>query len=330
MSVVISGSIATDHLMRFAGKFSEQFLPDKLHSISMSFLVDDLEVRRGGVGANIAFAMGMLGQHPYLLGSAGADFDDYSEWLRRHGVHTNLVQNINTLHTARFVCTTDAEQAQIASFYPGAMAEGSRADLEFVSAVIGRPELVLIGANDPGAMLSLTADCRAAGVPFAADPSQQLVSLDAEAVEKLVDGATYLFSNDYELGLILHRTGWTEEQLDSRVGVRITTHGKDGATIYADGEQIDVAVVPARTVEDPTGVGDAFRAGFLTGIQAGRSYERAAQLGALVATLVVETTGTQEWKLDRDDAIARLREAYGDTAADELAELIPAGAPERV
>lgn len=330
MSIVISGSIATDHLMRYPGKFSEQFLPDKLHSISMSFLVDDLEVRRGGVGANIAFAMGMLGQHPYLLGAAGADFDEYSEWLRRHGVHTNLVRIVNTLHTARFVCTTDAEQAQIASFYPGAMTEAHTADLDFVSAIVGTPELILIGANDPRTMLSLTAQCREADVPFAADPSQQLVSLDAAETEALITGARYLFSNDYELGLILHRTGWTEAELDSRVQVRVTTHGKDGASVFAGGDETHVGVVPARRVEDPTGVGDAFRAGFLTAVRQGTSYERAAQLGALVATLVVETTGTQEWALRHDDALVRITEAYGEVAATELAPLIPAAAPERV
>ena len=330
MSIVISGSIATDHLMRYPGKFSEQFLPDKLHSISMSFLVDDLEVRRGGVGANIAFAMGVLGQQPYLLGAAGADFDDYSEWLRRHGVHTNLVRIVNTLHTARFVCTTDAEQAQIASFYPGAMSEAKFADLEFLTAIVGKPELVLIGANDPHTMISLTKECREAGVPFAADPSQQLVSLDAAETETLIDGATYLFSNDYELGLILHRTGWTEAELDSRVGVRVTTHGKDGASVFVDGKEIAVGVVPARRVEDPTGVGDAFRAGFLTGIREGLSYERAAQLGSLVATLVVETTGTQEWTLHHDDAMSRLAEAYGDAVAAELKPYIPTEPPKRV
>lgn len=324
MSVVISGSIATDHLMSYPGKFSEQFLPDQLDKISMSFLVSKLEVRRGGVGANIAFAMGVLGQNPYLLGAAGQDFDEYDQWLTRHGVDTSLVRIEDSLHTARFVCTTDTEQAQLASFYPGAMAQASKADLGFVTGKIGIPDIVLIGANDPGAMVTLTEECRAAGVPFAADPSQQLVSLDAEQIAGLVDGAAYLFSNEYELGLILHRTGWTAEELDSRVGVRVTTKGKDGASVFSAEGEVSVGVVPARTVVDPTGLGDAFRAGFLTGVRNGRSVERAAQLGALIATYVIETTGPQEWTMDVDEATARLREAYGEDAAKELAELLPA------
>lgn len=323
MSVVISGSIATDHLMSYPGRFSEQFLPDQLDKISMSFLVTDLDIRRGGVGANIAYAMGVLGETPFLLGAAGADFDEYATWLGRHGVDTSLVRIIDTLHTARFVCTTDADQAQLASFYPGAMAKASTADLSFVTDSIGTPDLVLIGANDPGAMVSLTEDCRAAGVPFAADPSQQLVSLDAAQITGLVDGAAYLFSNEYELGLILHRTGWTAEELDSRVGIRVTTKGKDGASVHTPEGDTHVGVVPAREIADPTGVGDAFRAGFLTAVRAGASLERAAQLGSLVATYVIETTGPQEWSLDRADALVRLEEAYGAEAAKELGELLP-------
>lgn len=324
MSVVISGSIATDHLMTYPGRFSEQFLPDQLDKISMSFLVTELEIRRGGVGANIAFAMGVLGQQPHLLGAAGQDFDEYGQWLSEHGVLTDLVRIEDTLHTARFVCTTDTDQAQLASFYPGAMAQASKADLAFVTGKIGTPDLVLIGANDPGAMVTLTSECRAAGVPFAADPSQQLVSLDAEQIAELVDGAAYLFSNEYELGLILHRTGWTAEELDARVGVRVTTKGKDGASVFSDEGEVSIGPVPARTVAEPTGVGDAFRAGFLTGVRNGRNVERAAQLGALIATHVVETTGTQEWTLDLADATERLREAYGEDVAQDLAELLPA------
>lgn len=324
MSVVISGSIATDHLMTYPGKFSEQFLPDQLDKISMSFLVSDLEVRRGGVGANIAFALGVLGQKPYLLGAAGQDFDEYDQWLTRHGVDTSLVRIEDSLHTARFVCTTDTEQAQLASFYPGAMANAEKADLGVVTEKIGTPDIVLIGANDPGAMVTLTEECRAAGVPFAADPSQQLVSLDAEQIAGLVDGAAYLFSNEYELGLILHRTGWTVAELDSRVGVRVTTKGKDGASVFTAEGEVSVGIVPARTVADPTGLGDAFRAGFLTGVRNGRSVERAAQLGALIATYVIETTGPQEWTLHAAEAAERLREAFGDESAKDLAELLPA------
>ncbi len=309
--------------MSYPGRFSETLLPDQLAKISVSFLVEDLDVRRGGVGANIAYAMGVLDQNPYLLGAAGADFDEYDQWLRRHGVDTSLVRIFDTLHTARFVCTTDSEQAQIASFYPGAMSKASSADLSFVIDSIGMPDLVLIGANEPGAMVELTRQCREAGVPFAADPSQQLASLDAKQVLELVDGAAYLFSNHYELELILHRTGWTLEELDSRVEIRVTTKGADGVSILSDAGETNVGVVPAREIADPTGVGDAFRAGFLTAVRAGKTFERAAQLGSLIATYVIETTGPQEWSIDRADALARLEEAYDAEAAADLGELLP-------
>jgi adenosine kinase len=314
--IAVTGSIATDHLMTYPGRFAEQLLPDELAHLSVSFLVTDLEVRRGGVGANISFGLGVLGLRPLLVGAVGADFADYRAWLERHGVDTGGVRVSDLRHTARFVCTTDADHNQIASFYPGAMSESREIEL----AALGPVDLVIVSPNDPAAMVRHTEEARERGIPFVADPSQQLASLKADQVRALVDGAEVLMTNAYESALIEHKTGWSSDDVLARVGVRITTHGGDGAVI--DGRDIGVTkvpVVPAREVADPTGGGDAFRAGFLAGRSWGLPLERAAQVGSLVATLCLESVGPQEYSVDRADALARIASAYGDDAAAEIA-----------
>src|SRR3954454_11379717 len=202
MKIVVTGSIATDHLMHFPGLFAEQLLPDQLHKVSLSFLVDDLAVRRGGIAANIAFGMGLLGLHPVLIGAVGADFADYRSWLERHGVDCGSVYVSEVAHTARFVCTTDDDLCQIASFYAGAMSEAPNIELAPVDARAGGLDLVLIGANDPAAMIRHSQECRARGYRFAADPSQQLARMDGSDVLTLISGAEYLLTNDYERSLL--------------------------------------------------------------------------------------------------------------------------------
>ena len=319
MTIAVTGSIATDHLMRFPGRFSEQLLAEHLQKVSLSFLVDDLVVHRGGVAGNMAYAIGVLGGEAALVGAAGVDFTDYREWLESVGVDCDNVLISDTQHTARFVCTTDLEMAQIASFYPGAMSLARNIRLADVVAAVGEPDLVIVGANDPDAMFAHTEECRALGLAFAADPSQQLARLSGEEIRRLVDGANYLFSNDYEWDLMLSKTGWTEADVLAQVGLRVTTLGAKGVyLISADGSTLHVGVVPETEQVDPTGVGDAFRAGFLTGRGAGLDLERSAQLGSLVAVLVLETTGTQNWTWDLAVAHDRLTEAYGSDAAAEI------------
>ncbi|HVU60985.1 MAG TPA: carbohydrate kinase family protein [Mycobacteriales bacterium] len=316
MRIAVSGSIATDHLMTFAGRFSEQLLPDQLSSLSVSFLVDELDVRRGGVAANICFGLGTLGLSPVMVGAVGSDFGEYREWLERHGVDTSGVTVSANRHTARFVCTTDADQNQIASFYPGAMSEAVDIDL----ADLGRLDLVLISPNAPEAMVAHAAYCRDHGVAFAADPSQQLASLEREAIVSLLDGAQILFNNAYEAALLESKTGMSAEAVLAAVGTRVTTHGADGAVIQQTGEaDIRVPVVPADKIVDPTGVGDAFRAGFLAARSWGLGLERAAQLGSLLATYCLESLGPQEYALDAAAGRDRLAAAYGADAAAEIA-----------
>lgn len=326
MTIAVTGSIATDHLMRFPGKFSEQLLAEHLQKVSLSFLVDDLVVHRGGVAGNMAYAIGVLGGRPLLVGAAGVDFTDYREWLEAAGVDCDHVLISDTQHTARFVCTTDVDMAQIASFYPGAMSQARNIRLVNLVDASGAPDLVIVGANDPEAMFAHTDECRDLGLPFAADPSQQLARLSGQEITRLVDGATYLFSNDYEWDLMLSKTGWTEADVLAQVGLRVTTLGADGVDMVSpDGTRVHVGVVPETARVDPTGVGDAFRAGFLTGRSAGLDVERSAQLGSLVAVLVLETTGTQNWVWDIAVAAARLADAYGPAAATDITAVLGAG-----
>ena len=324
MRIAVTGSIATDHLMSFKGRFSDNLAPDQLSKISLSFLVEDLQIRRGGVAANIAFGLGVLGTTPLLVGAVGEDFVDYRSWLERHGVDCSGVLVSDIHHTARFICTTDDAQAQIASFYAGAMSEASRIELGPLAAD-AHFDLVVVSPNDPAAMLRHTQECRDRGYPFAADPSQQLAWSDGPMIRRLVDGAAYLFSNDYEAALIAKKTGWDDAEILSRVGVRVTTHGEKGAVIDGAGiETIRVPVVEPRRIADPTGVGDAFRAGFLSGLTWGLGLERCAQVGATLATLVLETVGPQEYDLASAGFLARLAATYGDDAAAEVGPHLPA------
>lgn len=324
MHLAIAGSVATDHLQIFQGKFSDSLVPDQLDKLSVSFLVEDLDIRRGGCAANIAFALGVLGHQPTLVASVGTDFVEqgYQNWLEEHGVDCSLVHVSPTAHTALCTITTDEAHAQIVTFYPGAMAEARRIDVGEIHRE--RPiDVLLIGPDDPAGMQRHTATARDLGIPFAADPSQQLAWADGELIRDLVDGAAYLFSNDYEDALIQSKTGWSADEVQSRVGTRVVTRGKDGVSIYrADDEPIEIKAIPGVEAVDPTGVGDSFRAGFLAGIAAGLGLERSAQVGCTIAASVVETTGTQEYVLDRASFIARLTSAYGDEAGADVASAL--------
>jgi adenosine kinase len=319
MRIAVTGSIATDYLMTFEGRFADQLLPDQLHRLSLSFLANELDRRRGGVAANIAYGMAQLGHRPVLVGAVGADWTDYEAWLSRHGVDTSSVHVSDLKHTARFFCTTDTDQCQIATFYPGAMSESRDIELGPIHERTGGLDLVVVSPNDPEAMHRHTDEAKALGIPFVADPSQQLSSLDGPAIERLVDGATYLITNDYEAALIESKTGWSASDVLSHVEVRVTTLGAKGCIIQRRGEaDVEVPVVPEERKADPTGVGDAFRAGFLSARAWGLGLERSAQVGTLLATYVLETVGTQEYAVERDAFLKRLAGTYGDEAAGEV------------
>ncbi len=321
MRLAVTGSIATDHLMSFPGRFADSLVVEQLDKISLSFLVDDLQIRRGGIAANIAFGLGNLGLSPLLVGAVGQDWLDYESWLQRHGVDTQHVHVSEVAHTARFVCTTDVDHAQMASFYAGAMTEARDIELGPIATRSGGLDLVVISPNDPEAMLRHTEECRDRGFRFVADPSQQLAWMDGDQIRQLVEGSAFLFTNAYEASMIEQKTGWTHRDVLDRVGVRIITHGKDGATVETrGGETVTVATPQEARRADPTGVGDAFRAGYVAGLAWELEPQRCAEIGSMLATYVVETVGTQEYKLGRADFLDRFAQAYGDTAAAEVAQ----------
>lgn len=329
MPIAIAGSIATDHLMTFSGRFADSLVVDQLDKISVSFLAHKLEIRRGGVAANICFGMANLGQRPVLVGAVGEDFADYRSWLERHGVDCESVHVSETQHTARFVCTTDDDMAQIATFYAGAMSEAREIELAPIATRVGGLDLVLVGPDDPEAMRRHTAECRTRGIPFVSDPSQQLAFGDGELIRDLIDGAQYLITNEYESHLTEQKTGWSQEEIASRVGYRVTTLGKEGVRITGRGLDEPIVVGAAREVTraDPTGVGDAFRAGFLTGICEGLPLRESAELGSMLATYVIETVGTQEYEIGTARFLARLAEAYGQESADLIGQHISCHRP---
>lgn len=321
--IAVTGSIAMDHLMKFSGKFADSLLTEQLDRVSLSFLVEDLQIRRGGIAPNICFGLAALGLNPLLIGSVGEDFSDYRAWLERHGVQTWGVRVSETQHTARFVCTTDSVSAQIGSFYTGAMAEAREIELQPIAERVGGLDLVVIAPNDPEAMQRHTEECRSSQFDFVADPSQQLAWLDGSQIRRLIDGAAYLFSNDYEDGMIRQKTGWSHEEILERVAVRVITRGVKGSSVEIAGEpRVDVSAAREVSLVDPTGVGDAYRAGFLAGLAWNVPLERCAQIGSLLASYVIEVVGTQEYRFG-DTFLARFDDAYGTAAAAEIAPYIP-------
>nr|WP_209310707.1 carbohydrate kinase family protein [Streptomyces spiramenti] len=306
--------------MVFPGRFADHLIADRLDRISLSFLADSSEIRRGGAAANIAIGLGRLGLDPLLAGAVGTDFADYRDWLHDNGVDTALVRVSASLHTARFVCTTDADHNQIATFYSGAMAEAREISLVSTARQVEGIDLVVIAPNDPEAMRRHTEECRRLGLDFAADPSQQLARLNSKQTCELVEGARFLFTNEYEAALLQKRSGWSHHDVLQRVGTWITTLGANGVTVARAGRpDLRIPAVPTAEPADPTGAGDSFRAGFLAGAAWNWPHERAAQLGCAMATAVLESVGTQEHTLRKDDLLHRIENTYGTAAALEIA-----------
>lgn len=321
MKIGVAGSVGRDHLMTFPGKFTDSLVVGSLDKVSLSFLVDGLDIHRGGVGANIAFGMGALGLNPVLIAAVGKDWADYDAWLTRHGVDTSHVKISKDLYTATFTVTTDDDLNQIASFFPGAMSEAGEIELAPIIDKTGKFDLLIISPDDPAAMIRHSESARQMGISFAADPSQQLARMSGEDIKQLIKGADYLFLNEYEQVLTLQKTGWTDSECFDQVRVRVTTLGSDGAKIEEHGkETILVGVPKEKSKVDPTGVGDSFRAGFIAGLSWGFDHERCAQIGSMMATFCIETKGTQEYRFDRAEFLTRFETAYGKSAVDEIAK----------
>jgi len=309
MDILISGSVAYDFLMTFPGLFKEQILPERLASISLSFLVDSMSRQRGGIAPNIAYTIALLGGHPRLLATVGEDFADYRAWLESNGVDTTWTKVVPGEFTATFFATTDQANAQIATFYPGAMAHACELHIRDVNP---RPDLVAISPNDPNAMKLYAAECRELGIPYLYDPSQQILRLSGDEIARDMEGAHFLFVNDYEFGLISKKTGLDLQGMLKHVDIIIVTRGENGASIYAEGKEFNIPVVPPDHIADPTGVGDAFRSGFLIGYSQGWSWELCGKIGALAATYVLEQLGPQNHHYTRKEFVDRFRQHFQD------------------
>ena len=312
MAIVCTGSIAFDYLMSFPGYFRDHILPDHLESISLSFLVDSMVRQRGGTAPNIAYTLALLGERPLLMGTVGEDFGDYRAWLESKGVDTASTRTIAGLFTASFFANTDRSNNQICSFYPGAMARA--ADLS-VLAVRPRPDLVIISANDPGAMDKYVKECREQGIPYLYDPGQQVVRSAPAELRRGAEGAHSLFVNEYEYELLQKHTGLTEKVLRSQVSYMVVTLGERGARIVVGDNEFMVPAIPPREILDPTGVGDAFRGGFVRAVRLGLDWETCGRVGALAASYCLETRGPQEHNYTPAEFVARYRQHFDDAGA---------------
>lgn len=310
MDIIVTGSIAYDYLMRFPGRFTDHLMREKLDQVSLSFLVDDMSKHWGGNGANIAYTLALFGQQPKVFGTVGRDFGDYRLWLERVGVDCSTVKQIDDVFTASFFANTDLDNNQIASFYSGAMAYARNYSLADV--YDGTPDLVVISPNDPQAMLNLAEECRARGIKFVADPSQQVPRLSGDELRQMISGAYLLVVNAYESEMILSKTGMSLNDLRASIDLMVVTHGKSGSQIFQGGEVIDVPVFAPKEIKDPTGVGDAYRSGLLTGIAQGWPLKLAGEMGALCATYVLEQVGTQSHYFTVSEFVQRFRTQFDD------------------
>jgi adenosine kinase len=316
MNILITGSVAYDYLMTFPGLFKEQILPERLEKISLSFLVDSMSRQRGGIAPNIAYTMALLGERPRVMATVGEDFEEFRAWLEAKGVDTTYTKVVPGVYTASFFATTDQMNAQISTFYPGAMDFAAQQKIAEVQPL---PDLVVVSPNDPVAMKDFAAEARVLKIPYLYDPSQQVLRLSGPELARDMEGAHLLFVNDYEYELITKKTGLDLDHLLKHVDVLVITRGADGSSVYTGGREYNIPVVKPDAILDPTGVGDAFRGGFLTGYARNWDWELCGQMGALAATYCLEKKGTQNHSYTRKEFIARFREHFDDrTKLDEL------------
>jgi adenosine kinase len=315
MRIVVSGSIAYDYIMFFPGFFQEHILPDQLQNLSVSFLVDSLKRQRGGCAPNIAYNCGLLDERATVMGTVGQDFGDYRAWLDTHNVDTAAIRDIPDEFTSSFFVNTDRNNSQIASFYTGAMRLAR--DLSFYDLPYREIAVAVISPNDPDAMRRHARECQELRIPYIYDPSQQIIRLEAGDLLEGARGAGVLICNDYEFEMIKNKTGLSTQQLETLAPTVIVTQGKAGSTIVAAGKRYHIPVVEPRQIADPTGVGDAYRAGLIKGILHGYSWPTTGRLGSLAATYCLEEHGTQNHSYTYAEFLARYRATFGD--APELA-----------
>ncbi|MEN6571772.1 MAG: carbohydrate kinase family protein [Anaerolineaceae bacterium] len=310
MAIILTGSVAYDYLMSFPGYFKEQIIPEKLDSISLSFLVDVMIKQRGGVAPNIAYTLALLGEKPKLMATVGEDFEDYRKWLEVCGIDTAMVKIVDGKFTASFFVNTDLSNNQIATFYTGAMADAASLSLADFSK--GEADYVVISPNDPGAMKKYVEECLDLKIPYLYDPGQQVARNDHDDLCRGAEEAQALFVNEYEFDLLQKHTCLNQQQMVDRIPLVVVTLGEKGAVIYNEGKKYEIGIVPPGKILDPTGVGDAFRGGFLRGYRSGFDLQTCGQMGALAATYCLEQKGTQNHVYSIPEFIARYRQNFDD------------------
>lgn len=310
MKLIVTGSIAFDYLMSFPGKFTEHLLPEHMQRVSLSFLVDSMDKRRGGCAPNIAYTLALLGERPHLMATAGQDFADYAAWLSAAGVDTSLVKVVGDKFTASFFCNTDEANNQLASFYTGAMAHAGELSFRTIEG-LGADGLVIISPNDPEAMVQYAGECSAMGIKYIWDPGQQSARMDGAALKDGIVGAHVVICNDYEFELVRKKTGMSESDVLEAAQVLVVTRGEHGCSVLTRAERIDVAAVPPDRIVDPTGVGDAFRGGLMKGLATGRSFRTSAQMGSVAATWALEHLGGQGHAYTWPEFVQRYEKHYG-------------------
>ncbi len=311
MSVLVTGSIAYDYIMQFPGYFKDHILPDKIENISVSFLVDSMKKNLGGVATNIAYNLALLGERPKIMATVGQDFADYRDWLERAGVDTSAIVEIPEDFTASFFVSTDGNNNQIAMFYTGAMAHAHKLSVK-ERTLDGRIDLAVISPNDPRAMVQYARECKELQLPYIYDPSQQIVRLNGEELADGVRGSMMTIVNEYEFEMLKNKTGWTDAMVAAQTQALIVTRGDKGSTIQVDGASIVIPAVPARREADPTGVGDAYRAGVIKGYLKQLPWQTTGRLGSLAATYALEEYGTQNHRYELAEFVERYRETFGE------------------
>lgn len=304
--ITVTGSLAFDYIMDFPGKFSDHIMPDKIHQINLSFLVNTLQKQKGGTAGNIAYNLALLNTPVSIVGATGSDFAEYGDFLKNAGVDISKIKIIEGESTSSAYIMTDMSDNQITAFYPGAMSENSNLSLE-------NSEFVIISPNDPSAMVSFTKQCQTSNTPHMMDPGMQLPVLTSEDLKEMVTGATILIGNDYEISLLKEKTKFDDRQILSQVKILITTLGEKGSIIQSGSETVQVGAAKPKGVVDPTGAGDAYRAGFLAGYTRNLPLKTCGQMGSVAACYAVEKYGTTSHKFTVQQFVERYKQNFGET-----------------
>ena len=309
MSVIITGSVAYDYLMSFPGRFSEHILPEQIHQISLSFLVDTMRKQRGGCAPNIAYTLALLGERPTVMATVGEDFYEYRTWLEQAGIDTSAIVEVQGEFTSSFFVNTDLDNNQIASFYIGAMGKADTLSFHDLEEPVS---LAIISPNAPAAMSKYARECQELGIPYIYDPSQQIIRLSGEELLDGTRGARMLIVNEYEFGMIRKKTELSEGELLSLPDITIITQGESGSKIHAKKQVVHIPAVAPEPLREPTGAGDAYRGGVIKGLLRGYPWEVTGRIAALAATYVLEQYGTQNHQYTLGEFAERYRQAFGD------------------